>query len=911
MSALQGPLSRPGPGGHHAPQSHRALHGAQAQLEATRQAVRDRVLWLATAIVHWANNVRPNPDGGKVGGHQASSASSVAILTALYFETLQPGDRVAIKPHASPVFHAVQYLLGNLPEAYLEKFRAYGGLQAYPSRTKDPEPVDFSTGSVGMAGPSVAFAALVRDYLAAHGTDPTSGRFFAHIGDAELDQGSVWEAVAEPALDGLSRCVWVVDLNRQSLDRVVPGIRVQRFREMFEVNGWSIHIAKYGDALTELMERPGGHALRRRIDDMPNEEYQGILVSPTDKVRERLLEGAGPLRRDLTRCVGGVDDADLHRRIANLGGHDVGALVRTYREASSSGGPAVVLAYTVKGWGLQSAADPRNHAALLTDEQFGQFAAEMGMDAAHPWARFGPASPEGEYVSAAAERLSTITPSEADADEIDAGDGNVILRAGAKRRPEESSSHGKASPSELDSSPRSPLANSAQNDMRAGHAHPAQDLPASEPQLVFENTRLSFPDRCSTQDAFGRMLVELDRTSPESAQRVVTISADVATSTGLASWINRAGVWSYNERPDFLGFAVRTLKWVYKPTGRHIELGLSEGNMMLLLGQLGLSEAHSGRRLVPFGTVYDPFIARGLDQLTSGLYMGSRFILVATPSGVTLSSEGGMHQGVISPELGISLPGITYYEPCFARELEWIMLDAVRKIGAGEGGSYLLRLSTKPVDQGLFPKDVILTPSEARGKNPAFDSTSSTGASKRGSSTSSGRAESGVPSTGDRLRAAVLEGCWRYRTAPAGLPAGVNLFAVGWMLPEALAAVPMLEKEGIGVNVFCVTSPALLYRRMRQAEATETSGLGPVRHDPTGLLAGHETGLPVVTVQDGHPHAMSFLGAALDCPSVNLGVDDYGQSGTRADLYRHFGIDAQGIHAAALGLVDRERRRRG
>ncbi len=848
----------------------RPLHGpALDHLQAVRQSVSDRVLWLSAAMVHWANNVRPNPDGGKVGGHQASSASSAALLSALYFETLQPGDRVAVKPHASPVFHAIQYLLGNLPEEYMEKFRAFGGLQAYPSRTKDPESVDFSTGSVGMAGPSAAFAALVRDYLGTHNLNPTSGRFFAHIGDAELDQGSVWEAVAEPALDGLSRCVWIVDLNRQSLDRVVPGIRVQRFKEMFEVNGWSIHVVKYGDSLTELMERPGGHALRRRIDDMPNEEYQSILVAPTDTVRQKLLDGAGSLRRDLARCINDVDDAGLHNRIANLGGHDVGALVRHYREAASSPGPAVVFAYTVKGWGLQSAADPRNHAALLTNEQFQQLASAMGMDAGHPWTLFKQGSPEAEYVHAAAERLKPAVPP---------GDVNG---GGAGKH---SGSHPGAS----------------------GRA-------ALEPALTFADTNLNFPAHCSSQDAFGRMLVELDRTSPESSQRIVTVSADVATSTGLATWINRAGVWSYNDLPDFLGFALRTLKWVYSPGGRHIELGLTEGNMLLLLGQMGLAEEHSGRRLIPFGTVYDPFVARGLDQLNSGLYMGSRFILVATPSGVTLSSEGGMHQGVITPELGISLPGITYYEPCFAREIEWIMLDAVRKIGSGEGESYLLRLSTKPVDQSLFLQ---AAPSPRQGESQPVMPSTRQGAGQheipspwKGEDQGAGRGKSADPGPDD-LRRAVLGGCWRYRSAPPGLPAGVNLFAVGWMLPEALNAVPMLEREGIGVNLFCVTSPDLLYRKVRAAEADEKAAQGTGRFDPTGLLADNEVGLPVVTVQDGHPHAMSFLGAALDCPSVNLGVGHYGQSGSRADLYRHFDIDAEAVYAAALGLVDRQRRRR-
>ena len=239
-----------------------------------RASVHSRVLWLATAIVNHANNVRPNSDGTKVGGHQSSSASSVAILSALFFETMKSDDRIAIKPHASPVFHAIQYLLGELDESYLERFRSYGGLQAYPSRTKDPEIVDFSTGSVGLAGPAALFGALTRDYLETHSLEPTSGRFYAHLGDAEMDEGSMWEAVIEPVLNGIDRCTWVVDVNRQSLDRVVPGIRVRQFMDMLTANGWTVFTAKYGDRLTELMHRPGGEALRRRIDDMSNEEYQ-------------------------------------------------------------------------------------------------------------------------------------------------------------------------------------------------------------------------------------------------------------------------------------------------------------------------------------------------------------------------------------------------------------------------------------------------------------------------------------------------------------------------------------------------------------------------------------------------------------------------------------------------------------
>ena len=258
-----------------------------------------------------------------------------------------------------------------------------------------------------------------------------------------------------------------------------------------------------------------------------------------------------------------------------------------------------------------------------------------------------------------------------------------------------------------------------------------------------------------------------------------------------------------------------------------------------MLGQLGLSKELSGRRLVPIGTLYDPFIVRGLDPLVYGVYQESKFIAVATPSGVTLSPEGGSHQGMLSPSIGMELPNIRYYEPTFARELEWILLESIRGIGTGEGESVFLRLSTKVIDQSLF--------------NDPHD-------------------EADIIA----LRKAVLDGCYRMRTADPEADAIVNLFATGVMVPEALATIPLLEREGIGANVFSVTSPDMLHRRVRAAEKEQVTGQDIGLYDPTGLLEPHEVGSPVVTVIDGSPHTLAFIGSALDSPSINLGVDTFG-----------------------------------
>src|SRR6185437_6145053 len=214
-----------------------------------------RVLWLSTAIVHEANHLRPTRSGLKVGGHQTSSASMVSIMTSLWFRHLRLQDRVSVKPHASPVLHAINYLLGELDEKYLTTLRTFGGLQSYPSRSKDPDPVDYSTGSVGIGATAPIWGALARRYIEATVGGAGTGRQYSLLGDAELDEGAVWEAILEPSVAELGEIVWVVDLNRQSLDRVVPNIAAGRLQGMFASAGWQVLTVKYGHLLEELFTR--------------------------------------------------------------------------------------------------------------------------------------------------------------------------------------------------------------------------------------------------------------------------------------------------------------------------------------------------------------------------------------------------------------------------------------------------------------------------------------------------------------------------------------------------------------------------------------------------------------------------------------------------------------------------------
>jgi len=291
------------------------------------------------------------------------------------------------------------------------------------------------------------------------------------------------------------------------------------------------------------------------------------------------------------------------------------------------------------------------------------------------------------------------------------------------------------------------------------------------------------------------------------------------------------------------------------PSGQHIELGIAEHNLFLLLGALGLSRELLGETLLPIGTLYDPFVTRGLDALYHALYSGARFVVVATPSGISLSPEGGAHQSVITPGIGVVLPGIVYWDPAFALETEWILLDALRGIADGTGEAAYLRLSTLAIDQSLAPP-----PSEP-------------------------------------YRAGVLRGAYRLvdaRDAPGWDPEAnaVNVFATGVTVPEAVQASHELRERGVLASVFAVTSPDRLYRGLREP-----------RPHLEALVSAEEEGVPVVSVLDGHSHALAFIGAALGVSQLALGVDDFGQSGTRADLYRHYGIDAPAIARAARLLL--------
>lgn len=544
----------------------------QADLDTLREVSR-RVLWLATAIVDAANRCRPNESGIKVGGHQASSASMVDIMVALWFHELTRNDRVSVKPHASPVLHAINFLLGNLDAKYLTTLRSKGGLQSYPSRQKDPDPVDFSTGSVGIGATSTIWAAMAHRYVRSHFPEaPPTGRFISLLGDAELDEGAIWEAVTDPLVARLGELLWVVDLNRQSLDRVVPDIQIQRLQAMFEAAGWQVVTLKWGRLVSELFQRPGGTELQARMETMSNEEYQRMLRVDSAEIAERIMGSVGS--PELGHLLQSIPTGHLAAAVRDLGGHDLGLLLDTF-DAVQGHRPTVVFAYTIKGRGLPTEGHPNNHSVLLTEAQMLTLAQAVGADLSDPWAPLPTASPAAALAHRRARLLS-----------------------------------------------REPIERTQDIDIPTELGHPHR-LPAS------------------TQAAFGRLLADLVRDAPSVAQRVVTCSPDVASSTNLGGWINKTGVWSVSDRQDwFADDTQRNLRWQESHQGQHIELGIAEVNLVGLLGELGSTWSRSGERLIPIATLYDPFLPRALEPWSFGLYAGGQSILVGTPSGVTLAPEG-------------------------------------------------------------------------------------------------------------------------------------------------------------------------------------------------------------------------------------------------------------------------------
>jgi pyruvate dehydrogenase E1 component len=769
-----------------------------AELE-TLRLLEKRVLWLSSWMIHNANHLRPSRDGLKVGGHQASSASVATLMTALYFKLMRAQDRIAVKPHASPVLHAIEYLMGNQSLDQLERFRGYGGAQSYPSRTKDAIEVDFSTGSVGLGVAATLFASIVQDYAGAHGLmgNAERGRMISLLGDAELDEGNVYEALLEGWKHEVRDVWWIVDYNRQSLDGVVNDALFQKISSFFETVGWNVVTLKHGKKLLAARQGPAGEALIDWIDNCPNQLYSALTFKGGAAWRARLsedLNGASGLKTLLDTH----DDSTLGELMTNLGGHDLETIIEAFTDAAQYETPTAFVAYTIKGYGLPFAGHKDNHAGLMNPTQMGEFKRLCGIAEGEEWEKFAglpSANMLADYVATCAE----------------------------KRR-------------------------------RA----PVQAAPISVPSL-----QPPAGDEVSTQEAFGKILLDISREQTPLSQRIVTTSPDVTVSTNLGGWVNRRGVFHTHERKDLFQDEkiASPNKWRMTPAGQHIELGIAEHNLFLLLGQLGLADKFWGERLLPVGTVYDPFINRGLDAMIYACYQGARFMIVATPSGIALAPEGGAHQSIGTPLIGMSQAGLSYFEPAYADELAAIMQWGFEHMQSDDGGSVYLRLSTRGIEQ----------------LRREFD---------------------------DELRAEIIAGAYWLRKPEGSTP--LALVYCGVVAPEVMQATAELMESYPGLGVLAVTSPDHLYADWVATQRGRASGSESISHIER-LLAPLAADAALVTVIDGHPLTLSWLGSVLRHNVHPLGVTRFGQSGDLDDVFRSYGLDAEAIVEAAHEAVVRRR----
>ncbi|WP_184358202.1 transketolase [Rhizobium sp. BK602] len=760
-------------------------------------------------MIHNANHLRPKGEV-KVGGHQASSASMASIMTALYFHVLRPEDRIAVKPHASPVFHAIQYLMGNQSREKLENFRGFGGAQSYPSRTKDVDDVDFSTGSVGLGVAVTAFASIVQDYLAAKpwAQKRPEGRMIALVGDAELDEGNIYECLQEGWKHDLRNTWWVIDYNRQSLDGVVREGLWQRIEAIFTAFRWDVVIVKHGALQRAAFAEPGGTRLRDWIDTCPNQLYAALTYQGGGAWRRRLLDEIGD-QGDVTALIERRSDQELAELMNNLGGHCLETLTQAF-DAVDHDRPTVFLAYTIKGWGTPLAGHKDNHAGLMTSAQMEEFQAAMKVRPSTEW-----------------DPYSTIADPKGIRDFL----AQVPFFQNGPRR------------------------------------YPAARIATDGPVMLEDRV-------LSTQAGFGKILDLMAKSQTELAARIVTTAPDVTVSTNLGPWVNRRGLFARDMQADtFRDERVPSAqKWRFSPEGQHIELGIAEMNLFLLLSAAGLSHSLFGERLLPIGTVYDPFISRGLDALNYACYQDARFMIVGTPSGVTLAPEGGAHQSIATPLIGISQDGLASFEPAFLDELSVVMdwsFDYMQRDGDRQpdertwlrdatGGSVYLRLTTRPIEQPLPRHD------------PQF-------------------------------RQGVIDG--GYWLKKPGPNADVVIAYQGCIAPEVIAAAGILGESRRDIGVLAVTSADRLNAGWTAAQRARRSGLDRAAGHVETLLSGLPPHCTLVTVTDGHPASLAWLGAVHGHRTIPLGVEHFGQTGTIQDLYRHYGIDKAGIVKTVSGLT--------
>jgi pyruvate dehydrogenase E1 component len=879
----------------------------------------DRAFAQTMAMIHVANHREGKKRGDpKVGGHPASCASSIHILGALHLVAREVHDYVCCKPHASPIDHAYHHLMQVFrregaavwytPEeskAIMHRLRKFPHpldepvFQSYHARS-DPDSFHFlPSGSVGIPPVVSVYLALAHRYARDHGFKvPPDAHFWSMIGDSEFREGSLMECLPDVAERQLGNVTWIIDYNRQNLDgtripneRGLRGADCERIERTAADNGWRVVQVRHGRFREELFDRPGGVALKRLFEGgLSDYAYQMLLLKGDPAEIRRACGQANP---DVQKVLKGLTDEEVVRAFSDLGGHCLEKLIEAYDRARQDADvPYLIIAHTIKGYGLECAAHPANHSMLPSEEEIRRLLEKSGLSLDDPFALFPEESDEGAFL---AERR----------DHFRRGIEEHLLLRRANREWVRSTIAKDGG-----------LPDSLAIDLSL---FPFAHTQWMWGQLAAKLVRIGTQDEGGPQTAVSgaRTLSVEEQRWKTAADMVLTLSPDVGTSTNISPVLDQR-VYGPDHQPDVeeeLSIQVKhpDLTATDDPWTRHIRFEIAEANCMSCAGAFGKMGHYAGLPFFPMMTVYDFFIKRALDQLYYNLYWGAEFVIVGTPSGVTLAPEGAQH----SWKSDIQIPNLITWEPMFAVEMDWILSDALRRQMMDDNDGrrgVLIRAVTRAIPQGLLLDHLR---AHAASKSPG-SATAALRPRGAGEEWAGAVDESTLPALSDQeLLARVRRDCllgayflvdWR---GYAGYEPGENVvrvFAMGSVATEAIAASRALLEKGVFADVIVVSSPELLlgilgekngYRHLRESlgvtgDLCAVPSPGRLAEEAEVVsLAGRR--VPIVAVCDGEAGLLDNIGSIVGVRQVTLAVRKFSKCGRPDEVYAYQHLDAASI----------------
>ena len=865
------------------------------------------------AMIHIANN-RADADrtDPKVGGHPAACASSLDFLAVLHLLVREPNDFVCCKPHASPADHALNHALGLFrhadgqwfdeatAEAVMHRLRSFShdGNPVFQSYHAEADPDNWRflpSGSVGIPPVNAVYLALAYRYARQHGFNVDEPHFWCMMGDSEFREGSLLEVMPEVAERELGNVTWIVDYNRQNLDgtripnnRGLHGTDADRIERTAVANGWEVIQLRHGTFRKSVFGRQGGKALQTVLETKLSDYHFQALVWKRDAsaMRTAVIEADSSCKK----LIESLSDDEVVQLFYDVGGHDHQAILEAFEHSRrKKDSPTLIVAHTVKGRGLRCVAANGNHSALPDDDEVAAILAAEGLTLERPFQRLSQDSEAARYAQERGQMVRLgIEALQAQAQSHRAEVEAAIAEKGGV-------------PDKLDINLK--LAPITHTQWMWGQ------LAAKLVRIgVFDELR-----RAGRAEKAGKApSVDEARWNPV-ADLMMTMAPDVGTSTNINPAMDEKIFGPrYEENWEAKLQVSERLRPELAPRDeaftRHIRFEIAEANCMSALGSFGKMGYLAGIPFLPMMTVYDFFIKRALDQLYYNLYWGSSFVLVGTPSGITLAPEGAQH----SWKSDIQIPNLITWEPAFAIEMEWILCDAIRRHFHGDNKGrcgVLIRAVTRALHQDLLIKWL---KKQAQHKQGIPD-----GALLGLDAQDGGLHEAEVPTRPDAeildlikqhaLRGGYALVDWRgYRGYAPGENV-VNLFAMGALIPEAVQASELLLQRGIYANVFVVTSPDLLCGELGRkdgfAHLTEGLGVDGSLHlrptnDPLDAadaidLAGRR--VPVVSVHDGEIGLLDNIGSILGVKQIGKAVVKFSKSGTPAHIFRYHGLHAEGI----------------